>query len=505
MSGGTFLERARLPKATPAAPQRAPGTASTNSGPNSAYGIAGLDANLSELRAAPAGTRNHALNTAAFNVGQIVAGGELDCAAATDALTMTAQQMGLDAGEIFATVRSGLAAGADSPRNAPPLPDLALRPFTPHIVPSSPTDAPTAPAEIDVLHALKVTAEIQNLRVRAEARTLFAAEQAAANFRPPIYTATLTEELEIPDEPTDFAIDQLLPHGGNVLLTAQFKAGKTTTLNNLVRALADGEPFLDSFGVDPAPGRIAMLNYELDGAQYRRWIRDVGIRNTDNVTILNLRGYRLPITTPAVEDWLVDYLTERNVGTIILDPFARAATGIDENSNSEVGMWLDTLDVIKSRAGVRDLILATHTGRNEMEKGTERARGATRLNDWADVQWILTRDKNNNRFLRADGRDVNLPEALLTFDPNSRRLRYGGGDEAWVAEQDKVNEVITIVENNPGIGSNAIQRAMGGNKNNCSSALGQAIRAHRVRVQAAPSGNGLAHYATAHGFVTSVA
>jgi RecA-family ATPase len=51
-----------------------------------------------------------------------------------------------------------------------------------------------------------------------------------------------------------------------------------------------------------------------------------------------------------------------------VDPFARAFSG-EENSNSEVGRFLEALDVVKQRAGVKDLILTTHMGRAEFERG----------------------------------------------------------------------------------------------------------------------------------------
>jgi hypothetical protein len=205
-----------------------------------------------------------------------------------------------------------------------------------------------------------------------------------------------------------------------------------------------------------------MFNYEVDDHQYRRWLRESNIHNTDAISILNLRGYRLPAVVPRVEDWIVNWLQEHEIKVWVVDPFARAfvGSGTSENDNTEVGRFLDTLDVIKERAGVTDLILPTHTGRAEFEQGEERARGATRLDDWADVRWFLTKDDDDTRFFRATGRDVDIPEQKLSFNESDRSLRIGGGDRAWEKKRAGENRVVDHVTANPGCSTRSIYAAL---------------------------------------------
>lgn len=82
------------------------------------YGRTALDAELGRLARAVDGSRNDALNTAAFRLGQLVAGGEIDEADAMLGLVDVARRIGLGAAEITATARSGLNAGMAHPRNA---------------------------------------------------------------------------------------------------------------------------------------------------------------------------------------------------------------------------------------------------------------------------------------------------------------------------------------------------------------------------------------------------
>ncbi len=74
--------------------------------------------------------------------------------------------------------------------------------------------------------------------------------------------------------------------------------------------------------------------------------------------------------------------------------------------------------------------MPTHTGRAAMDVGSERARGATRLDDWADVRWLLTRGTGediDNRYFRATGRDVETDEGVLEYNPLTRGLALVDG------------------------------------------------------------------------------
>lgn len=88
-------------------------------GDGSAYGLAVLTGELDQLRLARAGSRNHSLNRAAFAVGEVVAGGELQEAHARNELLRVALSIGLPEPEARQTLDSGFTAGAREPRSAP--------------------------------------------------------------------------------------------------------------------------------------------------------------------------------------------------------------------------------------------------------------------------------------------------------------------------------------------------------------------------------------------------
>lgn len=85
----------------------------------SRYGLAALRREVADVRRAVVGERNHRLNRAAFSLGMLAAGGELDEDLVEDELLTAALATGLPDREARASIRSGLAAGAREPRRRP--------------------------------------------------------------------------------------------------------------------------------------------------------------------------------------------------------------------------------------------------------------------------------------------------------------------------------------------------------------------------------------------------
>jgi hypothetical protein len=82
----------------------------------SRYAVAALRAEADAVRHAPMGSRNNRLNRAAFCLGMLVAGGELDGRLVEDELLAAAIDAGLPEPEARASLVSGLRAGGREPR-----------------------------------------------------------------------------------------------------------------------------------------------------------------------------------------------------------------------------------------------------------------------------------------------------------------------------------------------------------------------------------------------------
>jgi DNA-binding transcriptional ArsR family regulator len=86
------------------------------------YGRRALEEEVAAVRGAPEGQRNETLNRAAFSIGQIVAGGQLEAGVAEHELREAALDAGLGQREVETTLASGFEAGLAEPRSAPEKP-----------------------------------------------------------------------------------------------------------------------------------------------------------------------------------------------------------------------------------------------------------------------------------------------------------------------------------------------------------------------------------------------
>lgn len=339
--------------------------------------------------------------------------------------------------------------------------------------------------------------------IRIEAQETAGKIKAAAGLVIPPSHANGSDYLNQPDTPVQWAVHDLLPSGGNATLTAAYKTGKTTLVGNLVKAYCDNEPFLGRFDVeDINNGTVALFNYELSADNQRRWLAGLGIRNPDRFCVWDLRGYRLPIVNPAIEQIVADWLAEHRARVWIIDPFARAFVGCgDENSNGDVSTFLDTIDVIKQKAGVTTVIMPVHTGRRLIEDGeAPRARGATRLDDWPDSRWILRKGDQNDptlkdrRYFSASGRDVELPAEALDFDQHTGRLTIGGQDPLADRRNSIARQIMDYVAAHPGCSGHEIEVNIRGRAAEVRKAREDLIQSGALAATQSKRGPGMAYY-----------
>lgn len=281
-------------------------------------------------------------------------------------------------------------------------------------------------SEAKTAFEFRVEDELDKLRIRHEARQRFDIEQRPAIQFPPI--KSLTALLAEPDTSTRYRIDKVAPEAARVLLSAQFKAGKTTLVGNQMRSLADGEPFLGQFAVHTQARGIVLIDDEMSENTMRRWLRDQGIVNTAAVAdVITLRG-RVPafnlLDDRCHAQW-VARLVDIGCDYLILDCLRPVLDALGLDENRDTGRFLVAFDGLLAGAGIDSATVVHHMGH-----ANERARGDSRLQDWPDAIWRLVREADepsSPRFFSAYGRDVDVHEGRLSFDPVTRRLTYAAG------------------------------------------------------------------------------
>lgn len=293
--------------------------------------------------------------------------------------------------------------------------------------------------EADVQHHL------QMILAKDEARRRYEEQNRTVLGMPLV--RSLTALLAEPDTETAYRIEGVAPADARVMLAAQAKSGKTTVTGNLVRSLVDGVLFLGRFLVNGQARRVVVIDTELSENMVRRWFRDQGIVNTDRVDVIALRGRvgAFNILDPRRRTEWAELLAGADY--LILDCLRPVLDALGLDEHREAGKFLVAFDAFLAEAGITDACLVHHMGHTG-----ERARGDSRLQDWPDAHWRLLRaneNPNSDRFFTAYGRDVEVPEGRLHFDPATRRLTYIDGtrqDNTRRANLDQVmGEVVDIL------------------------------------------------------------
>jgi len=349
--------------------------------------------------------------------------------------------------------------------------------------------------------AAAVTAEAGRLRIREAAARRLRSERTGVALEPPI--VSLAGFLEIPDEPLNYRIDDLLPVGGRVILAAAYKSGKSTLTANLVRVLVDGGDFLDRFPVHKPAGRVVLIDDELDPRMLRRWLREQGIENTDRVDVVALRGQvgSFDILDPDCRARWAARLRDARAGFIVLDCLRPVLDALGLSEDKDAGRFLVAFDALLAEAGISEAVVNHHAGHTG-----ERSRGDSRLRDWPDVEWKLVREQTDDgevqsdarRYFSAYGRDVDVPEGLLHYDGAARRLSLSGGTRQQTAGDALIPDVLTYLNEHPGESGRSIEAAMTAEHGHPQKRVRQAIRRGVARLDITTrSGprNAVLHYA----------
>jgi hypothetical protein len=236
-----------------------------------------------------------------------------------------------------------------------------------------------------------------------------------------------------------------------ILFSAQYKAGKTTVRDNVVKVLADGGKLFGRFDCDPYPeGRIVILDLELAPHMMRGWLRAHGILKTDRVVVVPMRGKgaSLNLTVPEVRAKWAAQLKAWEAGVVFLDCLRPVLDSLKLSENTEAGRFLNAgFDPLLREAGGLQGMVIQHMGHNG-----ERARGDSSMLGWGD-SWKLLRqndDPNSKRFFTGFGRFGEIEESELDFNTTTRELTFIGGSRKESAKEHNLWIIRGFVYKNPG-------------------------------------------------------
>jgi hypothetical protein len=286
-------------------------------------------------------------------------------------------------------------------------------------------------------YAGKLWQERLRLAAQSDAKQL----ESAGLWAPPPVPTNLYDQLAEERPEVDWIVRGLAP-AGIVMTNAQAKGGKTTLLLNAVRAMAMDEMFLHRFyvNVDPAE-RIGYLNMELPKGQFNEWVEGMGM---DDDALKRIEVYHsmeygfsvLDFSNDRAVDWIVRWLIDSGITILFADPLAKlynpARWGNGADPNAAFTAWWKVLEDIARQAKLRLVWIAHHTGFSS--ESADRARGASSMMDNPTVNMVLRHNGDHagkpsgtERYLKAWGRDVDVDEFEINYNPTKRRLSITGG------------------------------------------------------------------------------
>jgi hypothetical protein len=299
----------------------------------------------------------------------------------------------------------------------------------------------------DEAHDRRVQMHLENERAKREARRILAAEDRP--IVPPLDILTLRARLSRPRPRTGYRIARWQPRGTRILLAAQYKAGKSTLVGNVVRSLVDAEPFLGTHVVAPIAGSLVHLDFEMAEGQFLDWQQALRIRNDDRVIPILMRGRAsaFDILDPQVRAEWAGRFRDLGAAYCVLDCIRPVLDALGLDEHREAGRFLVAFDALLEEAGIEEALTVQHMGHTG-----ERSRGDSRFRDWPDVEWRLVRkdeDPSSPRFISAFGRDVEIEEAALEFEASTRALTLVGGSRQDMADRQALEAVVEVLRTSP--------------------------------------------------------
>jgi putative DNA primase/helicase len=425
-----------------------------------AYGKAALDEEISNVALAAEGTRNDSLNRAAFALGQLVAGGEVDQSDAWRSLQAAADSAGLPTVEAGKTIRSGFQAGLEDPRKAP---------------------------ESDRFTAAQIAKSLSvPLRLVDGGDPLAEAEAERDSWVP----VNLNDLPETPPVKPDLGDTHLVYPGKRHVFSGPPESAKTLAAYCILIQVAR------------TGGMGILIDFEMGGYDARKRLHELGASREEIDRILYIEP-EVPANAERIRR-----LVAFNPQLIVIDASAGVYSleGLDDNKRLDVekvstlyvkAFWRNSIASI-----LIDHVVKDNESRGRYAIGSERKLGGADVHLGFDVvvpisrgtagKYKITTHKDRGGFLKRG----HLADLALNSDPTTHNITWGFS-EAVVTKDDKGHFRPTIKmeeiskelagEEEP-VSKTEVKRRVGGNADMCGKALDALIKEGHLTVTSGPRG-----------------
>lgn len=228
-----------------------------------------------------------------------------------------------------------------------------------------------------------------------ERRTRTEVDRLAAAERKPRQLPVFASVREIPRTKLSYRVDKLWPVGAIVLLSAYFKVGKSTLLRNLIRSLLTGDDFL-GFRVRAVSGAIVVADFEMPDsiALERLDAHGLGDEKRLHYEFLRGRGQDFDVTDDEWLNQLAGALRDLDCEVLFIDTLNALANalGINLDAPDGAGPLLASLEKLKLRAGIREMVITAQTGHGDHSRPAH----SKDIGAGGDILWNLQRVTETN-------------------------------------------------------------------------------------------------------------
>lgn len=271
----------------------------------------------------------------------------------------------------------------------------------------------------DVSDWLDARHGFEDLRALVDATAEYAPtanEQTAPGSADDFHFVSLSDLLRRPPVEHRWLVKNRLPIGGLSVFAGKPKAGKSTTARALALAVARGEPWL---GHEVTQGPVLYIAPEEKADEVRLHFAAMGAHEDENLPL-----YLHTSRTPTDALTKLRRAVERVKPVLIMvDTLARVMHVKDLNDYAQVTAALAPFMDLARETGAHLMVLH-HLGKGD-RVGADAVLGSTAIRGAVDTTLMLKRTEDRRVLSTEQRYGPDLPETVLTMDPDTRMVTAG--------------------------------------------------------------------------------
>ena len=236
----------------------------------------------------------------------------------------------------------------------------------------------------------------------------------------------------------------LIVDGGLTLVVGHSGLGKTFLALQLMRAVAQGSEWLDTYWTDPDGRRVGLLELEMPESSIKARVAPIAGEWLRATSFLCMPDFPVDLTQRETQDEIIAWVRSQRIDMLIMDP-ANRLHGLDENKATDMALFMAGCHRVRAKTGV-SLVVLHHVTKTIQDLKTAEAtprtmvlqmvRGSGRLgNDPDTIIGLLEAPGNRVKLVFAKTRHAETPSEI-----HLRRIESGYFELSEAVQVAKANE-----------------------------------------------------------------